>query len=270
MPPPLSAARVAAPLLLAFVVALLPLFVAALQQHCPQWLPSEHSPSSSRVAPRIVGGSTAHAHIRAHMVSFYQEGCAGSLLSPRWALTAAHCLVNPSSIAYVGGALSDAGVRVQIAAVHSHPQFFLPRHDIALVRFETDVPSVARFVAVNENPAIPAVAEFTRVAGYGYTDEAFNAAHVPRLRHVDVPVVRPDACKKAYTTVDSFLASGISPRMHVCAGYERGGCDSCNADSGGPLFVYDARRQLVQVALVSFGYGCARPGLPGGYTRLSS
>eukprot|EP00178_Gracilaria_changii_P000290 TRINITY_DN1035_c0_g2_i1.p1 TRINITY_DN1035_c0_g2~~TRINITY_DN1035_c0_g2_i1.p1 ORF type:complete len:468 (+),score=103.92 TRINITY_DN1035_c0_g2_i1:754-2157(+) len=241
---------------------------------CPTWLPlpqaNTNSQHNNAPSPRIVGGALAHAHITAHMVSFYNEGCAGSLLSPRWALTAAHCLVRPSSLAFVAGQTSNSGTVVEIEAVFSHPDFFLPKHDISVVKFVTDVPADARFVRLNVNHNIPHVHEFSRVAGYGYTTEGFDASHDARLRQVDVPVVATHTCKQAYGTVDSFLSSGINQSMHICAGYQRGGCDSCNADSGGPLFVYDAQLNVIQIALVSFGYGCARAAVPGGYTRVSS
>ncbi|PXF49172.1 Mite allergen Der p 3 [Gracilariopsis chorda] len=231
---------------------------------CPVRLPVHDS------SPRIVGGAYSNYYIQSHIISFYDEGCAGTLISPEWALTAAHCLVKPSSKAYVAGAVADSGTLVTIKAVYSHPGFALPVNDIALVKFEKQLPSHCRFIRINDSPHIPSVNEYARVAGFGYTDEGFNPAHDSKLRQVDVPVVDTKDCKHAYRDVDSFLQSGISPNMHICAGYQEGGCDSCSADSGGPLFVYDSQRDLVQIALVSFGYGCARAGVPGGYTRLSN
>lgn len=231
---------------------------------CPLRLPVHES------SPRIVGGAYSNYFIQSHIISFYDEGCAGTLISPEWALTAAHCLVKPSSKAYVAGAVADSGTKVKIKAVYSHPGFALPVNDIALVNFEEKLPAQCRFIRINDSPDIPSVNEYARVAGFGYTDEGFNPAHDSKLRQVDVPIVDTKDCKHAYRDVDSFLHSGIQPNMHICAGYQKGGCDSCSADSGGPLFVYDSQRDLVQIALVSFGFGCARAGIPGGYTRLSN
>ncbi|KAI4470792.1 tryptase-related [Holotrichia oblita] len=54
----------------------------------------------------------------------------------------------------------------------------------------------------------------------------------------------------------------------ICAGHEQGGVDACWADSGGPLMV-QSHGQAMIVGVVSTGIGCARPLLPGIYTRIS-
>src|SRR5690606_5866818 len=46
--------------------------------------------------------------------------------------------------------------------------------------------------------------------------------------------------------------------------YAEGGIDTCQGDSGGPMW-----RDDLQVGIVSWGIGCARPDQPGVYTRLA-
>ena len=52
----------------------------------------------------------------------------------------------------------------------------------------------------------------------------------------------------------------------LCAGYHRGGGDSCEGDSGGPLI---EERSRTIVGIVSFGNGCGERFFPGVYTQVS-
>ena len=79
------------------------------------------------------------------------------------------------------------------------------------------------------------------------------------LQKVAVPIVADDECRAAYGEGD------ILDSM-ICAGVEAGGVDSCQGDSGGPM-VCDGGSYLC--GIVSWGYGCARPGIPGVYTEVS-
>ena len=90
----------------------------------------------------------------------------------------------------------------------------------------------------------------------GYTSE--GAISLPKfLRKVTVPIVSRTSCNQAYF-------NGVTVNM-FCAGYAEGGKDSCQGDSGGPMV--NPYKQLIGV--VSWGVGCARPNLPGVYTRVS-
>ncbi|KAG8198975.1 hypothetical protein JTE90_001775 [Oedothorax gibbosus] len=87
-----------------------------------------------------------------------------------------------------------------------------------------------------------------------------------------IPILSNSRCNQAFTaeavSFRSDFPRGINQGF-VCAGFlEEEGRDSCGGDSGGPLMYQDGS-QWYAVGVVSFGYSCARRGLPGGYTRVS-
>jgi hypothetical protein len=66
------------------------------------------------------------------------------------------------------------------------------------------------------------------------------------------------------TIYNAAYAGSLETALHICAGAS--GRDSCQNDSGGPLMASNGRI----VGVVSFGDGCAKPGKPGVYARVSS
>lgn len=247
---------------------------------CPIELPTEINPNSSAAPsppsptqPRIVGGNLPHPSLRTHMVAFIYNNrfvCSASLIASRWAITAAHCRINPDMTATVAGETVTTGTLVSIKKVYTHPEYQPDRNDspfdIAVVLFSEPVPSFATYVRVNNDPGIPRPGEFARVQGYGDTVRKQAA---PLLLQVDVPIVQMPRCRQYYSRANRELAAKLSSQLQICAGKEEGGCDACQGDSGGPLAVFDHNGYYVQIGVVSFGIGCAREEFPGVYTRLS-
>ncbi|ESO89233.1 hypothetical protein LOTGIDRAFT_68977, partial [Lottia gigantea] len=81
------------------------------------------------------------------------------------------------------------------------------------------------------------------------------------LRAAVVPLLPNAEC-------DSLYIGDITSRM-LCAGYIEGGIDTCQGDSGGPL-VCNINNKYTLMGVTSFGNGCAKPYIPGVYTRVSS
>jgi secreted trypsin-like serine protease len=79
------------------------------------------------------------------------------------------------------------------------------------------------------------------------------------LLQVALPIVSQTQCRQVYR--------GLTDNM-LCAGYSQGGKDACQGDSGGPFMCYvKGRWQLT--GIVSYGHGCAKPGVPGVYARVN-
>ena len=77
------------------------------------------------------------------------------------------------------------------------------------------------------------------------------------MQKVTVPYVSDATCKNAYESEE--ITAGM-----ICAG--KAGKDSCQGDSGGPMVDSEGK----QVGVVSWGYGCAQPDLPGVYSRITA
>ncbi|KAI0558079.1 Trypsin [Gracilaria domingensis] len=193
--------------------------------------------------------------------------CSATLLSEYWVLTAAHCPIDfPSDFVRVGAATESEGTIVEVDEVFIHPDYVEKsglRNDVQLVKLKSAVPKDSKFVVLNSDSSYPAPFSFTRTSGYGDSKDT-SSPDSGVLREVDVPVVGNKRCRRQYNGVFN-----IRKRMHICAGYDEGGCDSCQGDSGGPLYTFTADRTLVQVGVVSFGLNCADAKSPGVYARVS-
>jgi secreted trypsin-like serine protease len=110
-------------------------------------------------------------------------------------------------------------------------------------------------VSLNAKQGIPAIGDEVNTIGFGYTNEtSYKPSNV--LRQVKLDIFNDYICSLVY-----FI---YRPRTMICAGTVKGGRGNCYGDSGGPLLTSDG----VQVGIVSFGYGCANPSIPTGYTDV--
>ncbi|MES9541979.1 MULTISPECIES: serine protease [unclassified Actinomadura] len=189
--------------------------------------------------------------------------CGGVLTAPDRLLTAGHCV---SMFRSVPGVLTvtfgrddltnRGGETVTVKSVRVHPKYretsfkgeTVSHHDLAVL-------TLARRVNRPSAPlGAPGDARTGEIAGWGFTSE--NDLFNTRLRAARVPLPGDAACRRAYG--DSF-----DPSDMLCAGSAK--ADSCQFDSGGPLIAGGR-----VAALVSWGYGCGKPGYPGVYAKLAS
>lgn len=138
--------------------------------------------------PRIVGGEDAEEGQFPHQVSlrsriYRQHFCGGSILTPRFILTAAHCTQStnslPRNVYAVVGALRrlKGGTIVELERITPHQQYNpkIYKNDISLIRTSTEI-IFSEFVQPIALPSdnLPVNGDFSvTISGWGRTSVIF-------------------------------------------------------------------------------------------------
>jgi secreted trypsin-like serine protease len=220
-----------------------------------------------------------------------QGTCGGTIIGKRWVLTSAHCVFRRreggvslmrTATVYAksglrfepGSTLPYAGEVLRARRVVVHTEFARTPgllNDIALLELEGEATAERQTLAAQAGAAtFLAPGNIATVVGWGVTTPVpagtrpgLDPARFPHSKHLvqaDLPIASPQSC-------GAFLRRPARP-AEFCAGDGTGSADTCNGDSGGPLFVGGPAGEVIQAGIVSWGPGCAQPETYGVYTSV--
>jgi uncharacterized protein (TIGR03382 family) len=211
--------------------------------------------SAGTVSTPIIGGTPTTEGQYPNVVVFEAGGglCTGTLITPDWVLTAAHCIqgASPTSVRVHFATVNlnkDQGVTRLAKELFPHPMFSqsaLGRHDIGLIKLSMSVNDVipAPVNLVKENAPIGLA---VTMVGFGTTATNGGAGSIGVQYVVNQTVT---ACSSFAGSNDNLLCYS-----------QTNGTGKCNGDSGGPSFAMIGGR-LTQVGITSFGdMGCTQFG----------
>ncbi|MED6251345.1 hypothetical protein ATANTOWER_028905 [Ataeniobius toweri] len=232
---------------------------------------------------KIVGGSFTTIESQPWFAAIYQKKflCGGSLISPSWVLTAAHCFLDgdKTSLKTLSVSLGkteikdtdpDREQRFTVEKLIIHQKFNLSSYnnDIALLKISNTIGRSAFKTASVRTVCLPPLnthlpVGFTcSIAGFG--KEAYESdSYSNQLKQANVNLLSSTDCKR-----EESYKSLFSDNM-ICAASPDWSTDACKGDSGGPLVCKVSGRMFL-FGVVSWGDGCASENKPGVYTKVTN
>lgn len=210
------------------IITLLP-FIVADPLIRPLFRP-RYDPYRPSQSGKIVGGQIINITDTPWQISLQDRDfhiCGGSIISPKFVLTACHCtdgnIARNLGIRAGSDLYKSGGIKIQVAKIHQHPSFnrFNIDYDFSILELATDLEFSSTVGSINLPEQGESVEDDTvcLVSGWGNTQSSSESRDV--LRGALVPKSNEKECNKAYA---SF--GGITARM-ICAGFKKGQVDAC-------------------------------------------
>jgi secreted trypsin-like serine protease len=187
--------------------------------------------------------------------------CAGALVAPQWALTAAHCTYSlarrwpDDQSAYLfghTGALASPGRRFNVREIVPYPDYDprTLRHDLALVRFDAEGGAAGLPISLEGPPISEQVGAIGSILGWGISTEQLRRTHAEQLHVIQTAILDKDVCFSAANYpelrgTDVFCGRSLLKYHDICFRF-----------GGSPMVFYDRKANLYLGGLVSWPATC--------------
>ncbi|KAK3573528.1 hypothetical protein QTP86_026043 [Hemibagrus guttatus] len=226
---------------------------------------------------KIIGGLRASIESQPWLASIFKYNtfsCGGTLISPCWVLTAAHCFpdgkrtIKDKYSVYLGKDATnetnlDKEQKFKITKLVLHPEFNSDsedfNNDIALLQIVDSNGQCAqktdsvRIACLPPPQQMMPYGAYCHIAGYGHekNDDIPDTFRYSRfMKETKVEILSNIVCERK-----DYYGNRVTENQ-FCAASPKWTEDACQGDSGGPLLC-KANNRMFLFGIISWGEGCA-------------